>query len=247
MMAYAMSIERAQLAISDRRDGAGGPAAPAARSGCVAVIHRYIAPQQHPIRRHRGPLRPAFAISDDHEPSQRRHYRPRRPRQDHAGRPPAAAIRLVPREPEGRRAGDGFQRSGARARHHHPRQGDLDPLARHPHQHRRHAGPRRFRRRGRAHPQHGRRRAGAGRRRRRSAAADQVRGVQGAQDGIEAHRRHQQGRPPRRPPGRGGERGVRPVRRARRHRRAARFPDSLRLGQARLDGDRASKARRKTA
>ena len=108
---------------------------------------------------------------------------------------------------------------------------------RHPHQHRRHAGPRRFRRRGRAHPQHGRRRAGAGRRRRRPAAADQVRGVQGAEDGTEAHRRHQQGRPPRRAADRSRQRGVRPVRRARRHRRAARFPDPLRLGQAGLDGD----------
>ena len=242
-----MSIERAQLTISDRRRVLLGLPPRPPRGGCVAVIHRYIAAQQHPIRRHRGPLRPAFAISDSHEPSQRRHHRPRRPRQDHAGRPLAAAIRLVPREPEGRRTGDGFQRSGARARHHHPGQGDLDPLPGHPHQHRRHPRPRRFRRRGRAHPQHGRRRAGAGGRRRRPAAADQVRGLQGAQDGIEAHRRHQQGRSPRRPPGRGGERGVRPVRRARSHRRAARFPDPLRLGQARLDGHRASKARRKTA
>ncbi len=75
---------------------------------------------------------------------------------------------------------------------------DLDRLEGHPHQHRRHAGPRRFRRRGRAHPQHGRRRAGAGRRRRRPAAADQVRGLQGAQDGPQADRRDQQGRPSRR-------------------------------------------------
>ena len=68
----------------------------------------------------------------------------------------------------------------------------------HPHQHRRHARPCRFRRRGRAHPQHGGRRAGAGRCRRRAAAADQVRGVEGAQDRAEADRRHQQGRPLRR-------------------------------------------------
>ena len=46
---------------------------------------------------------------------------------------------------------------------------------------------------------------------------------------------------------RGGERGVRPVRRARRHRRAARLPDPLRLGQAGLDGRRASTARRTRA
>ena len=50
----------------------------------------------------------------------------------------------------------------------------------HAHQHRRHAGPRGFRRRGRAHPQHGGRRAGAGGCRRRPAAADQVRGLEGA-------------------------------------------------------------------
>ena len=38
------------------------------------------------------------------------------------------------------------------------------------------------------------------------------------------------------------QRSVRPVRRARRHRRAARFPDSVRVGQARLDGDHARTA-----
>ena len=143
------------------------------------------------------------------------------------------------REPAGGGARHGFERSRARARHHHPRQGDVDRLARHAHQHRRHAGPRRFRRRGRAHPQYGGRRAGAGRRRRGPAAADQIRGVEGAEDGAQAHRRHQQGRSPRRAAGRGGERGVRPVRRARRERRAARLPDPLRLGQGRLDGGHA--------
>ena len=184
----------------------------------------------------RGPDGPR-SLLEPNESSQRRHYRPRRPRQDHPGRPAAAAVRHLPRQPAAGRARHGFQRSGARARHHHPGQGDLDPLAGHPHQHRRHARPRRFRRRGRAHPQHGGRRAGAGRRRRGSAAADQVRGVEGAEDGAQAHRRDQQGRPLRRPPGRGGQRGVRPVRGARRHRRAARFPDPVRLGQGRLDGD----------
>ena len=88
----------------------------------------------------------------------------------------------------------GFQRSRARARHHHPGQGHLDPVAGHPHQYRRHPRPRRFRRRGRAHPQHGRRRPGAGRRRRGAAAADQVRGLEGAQGRPQADRRHQQGR-----------------------------------------------------
>ena len=130
------------------------------------------------------------------------------------------------------------ERSRARARHHHPRQGDLAGLEGHPDQYRRYPRPRRFRRRGRAHPQYGGRRAGAGRRRRRAAAADQIRGLQGAQDGAEAHRRHQQGRSLRRPADRSRQRGVRPVRGARCHRGAARFPDPLRLRQAGLDGVR---------
>ena len=92
----------------------------------------------------------------------------------------SAAVRRLPREPAGRRTGHGFQRPRARARHHHPRQGDLGGLEGHPHQHRRHPRPRRFRRRGRAHPVDGRRRHRAGRRRRGADAADQVRRRQGA-------------------------------------------------------------------
>ena len=141
----------------------------------------------------------------------------------------------------------GLQRSGARARHHHPGQGHLDPVAGHPHQHRRHARPRRFRRRGRAHPQHGGRRAGAGGRRRGAAAADQVRGVEGAEDRAEADRRDQQGRPAGRAADRRGQRGVRPVRGAGRERGAARLPDPVRLRQARLDGRTSSKARKTRA
>ena len=57
-------------------------------------------------------------------------------------------------------------------------------MARRADQHRRHAGPCRFRRRGRAHPRHGRRRAGAGRRRRGADAADQVRRRQGTGRGL---------------------------------------------------------------
>ena len=147
----------------------------------------------------------------------------------------AAAIRLLPRQSARRRARHGFQRPGEGTRHHHPGQGDLGRLEGHPHQHRRHARPRRFRRRGRAHPVDGRRRHRAGRRRRRADAADQVRRRQGAQGRPEADRRHQQDRPAGRPPCRGGQRGVRPVRRARRHRRAARLPDPLRFGPRRLD------------
>ena len=65
--------------------------------------------------------------------------------------------------------------------------------------------------------------------------------------GPEADRRHQQGRPPRRAADRSHQRGVRPVRGARRQRGAARFPDSLRVGQAGLDGGDARKVRRTTA
>ena len=191
---------------------------------------------------------PRFGFRNHYESSQHRHHRPRRPRQDHAGRPAAAAIRRLSREPARGRARHGFQRPRARARHHHPGQGRFGALEGHPHQYRRYARPRRFRRRGGAHPQHGRRRAGAGGCRRRSAAADQVRGVEGAQDGAQAHRRHQQGGPLRRAAGRSHQRSLRPVRRARRQRRATRFPDSLRLGQAGLDGDQAGRlARRRHA
>ena len=45
----------------------------------------------------------------------------------------------------------------------------------------------------------------------------------------------------------GRERGLRPVRRPRRQRGAARFPDSLRLGQGRLDGGDRPRARRTRA
>ena len=132
-----------------------------------------------------------------------------------------------------------FQRPRARARHHHSRQGDLGRVEGRADQHRRHARPRRFRRRGRAHPVDGRRRDRAGRRRRGADAADQIRGRQGAEDRPQADRLHQQGRQARRAAERSRQRGVRPVRRARRHRRAARLPDPLRLGQAGLDGGRA--------
>src|SRR5262245_46559601 len=43
----------------------------------------------------RGLNGPRFAFRNRDEPSQRRHHRPRRPRQDHAGRPTPAAIRCV--------------------------------------------------------------------------------------------------------------------------------------------------------
>ena len=128
------------------------------------------------------------------------------------------------------------QRPRARARHHHPRQGDLDRLEGHPHQHRRHARPRRFRRRGRAHPQHGRRRASSwsmppkGRCRRPSSWSPR-RSRSGF--GRSSPSTRSTATTPAR---RGRLRGVRPVRGAGRHRGAARFSGALRLRQGRLDG-----------
>ena len=69
---------------------------------------------------------------------------------------------------------------------------------RHADQHRRHAGPRRLRRRGRAHAVDGRRRDAAGRRVGRAAAADALRAAQGARARPAADRRHQQDRSARR-------------------------------------------------
>ena len=179
---------------------------------------------------------PPSEKSAPHEASQHRHHRPRRPWQDDARRPAAPAVGRLPREPARRRAGDGHGRPRARARHHHSRQGDLGRVEGRTHQHRRHAWPCRFRRRGRADFLDGRRRDRARRRGRRADAADQVRGRQGAQDRPQADRLRQQGRQGRRAAERGRQRGLRSHRRARRHRRAARLSHSLRLGQAGLDG-----------
>ena len=114
----------------------------------------------------------------------------------------------------------------------------------HAHQHRRHARPRRFRRRGRAHPVHGRWRvllvdAAEGpmpqtkfvlRRRWRSA--------------CKPDRRHQQDRPARRAPQRGAERGVRPLRRPRRRPTSSSISRSSMPRAAGLDGRRADGPRR---
>ena len=60
---------------------------------------------------------------------QRRARRARRPRQDHPGRRPAARHRRLRRPPGAGRPGHGLQRPGARAGHHHPRQGRLGHVA----------------------------------------------------------------------------------------------------------------------
>ena len=61
-------------------------------------------------------------------PPQHRHHRPRRPRQDHAGRRPAPPERHLPRQRARGRARHGQQRPRARARHHHPGQEHRRPL-----------------------------------------------------------------------------------------------------------------------
>ncbi len=81
-------------------------------------------------------------------------------------------------------------------RHHDPRQEHVGPLRRRQDQHRRHPGPRRLRRRGRAHAADGRRRAAARRRLRGPAAADALRAAQGARARPPADRGDQQDRPP---------------------------------------------------
>ena len=68
--------------------------------------------------RHDGPLH----VGTPYRRPQHRHHRPRRPRQDHAGRRHAAPDRRLPRQRAGGRARDGLERARARARHHHPRE-----------------------------------------------------------------------------------------------------------------------------
>ena len=188
--------------------------------------------------------RPELPPERIHGTAQHRDHRACRPRQDDPGRPAAAAVRHLPREPAGSRAGDGQQRPRARARDHHPRQMHLGGLEGCPDQHRRHAGPRRFRRRGRAHPVHGRQLPPAGRRGRGADAADQVRARQGLAQRAAADRGDQQGGQARAALDRGPERDLRPVRRTRCRRAPARLPAHLRQCEARLGGARARRPAR---
>ena len=170
--------------------------------------------------------------------AQRRDHRPRRPRQDHAGRRPALAVRRVPRQPGRQRAGHGLERPRAREGHHDPRQEHGGPLRRRDPQHRRHARSRRLRRRGRARARDGRRCAAARRRERGPAPADALRAAQDARGAPSRDPRGQQGRPARRAHRGGRRRGVRALHRSRRRRAPDRVPDRLheracRLGVAR--------------
>ena len=199
-------------------------------------------PTSTPIKR-AGTLLPS-SRAHVHTPRgspQRRHHRPRRSRQDDAGRRDAVAERRLPREPGRRRARDGLDGPRTREGHHDPRQEHVGPLPRRQAQHRRHAGPRRLRRRGRARADDGRRRAAAGRRLRGPAAADALRPAQGARVAPPGDPRRQQGRPARRAHRRGGRRGLRAVHRPRRGRGPDRLPDRLHERQGRLGRARAGR------
>ena len=126
--------------------------------------------------------------------------------------------RRLPRQRSARRTRHGLQRPGARARHHHSRQVHVDPLGRRlAPQHRRHARPRRLRRRSRTHPRHGRWLRAAGGRQRRRDAANQVRAVESAEARLEADGRAEQGRSRQRRSRQSAERNLRTLPRARRH------------------------------
>ncbi len=112
----------------------------------------------------------------------------------------------------------------------------------HQDQHRRHPGPRGFRRRGRAHAQHGGRRDAAGRRHRGPAAPDALRARQGARPRSAAHRRDQQDRPARPAHPGGAGRGLRSLHRPGRDRGAARLPGALHQRQGRHRADRPGEA-----
>ncbi len=199
--------------------------------------------RQAALRCYTVELRFLAALHNDPRHSQHRHHRPRRPRQDDPRRPAAAPVWHLRRPPAGGRARHGLQRPGKGARHHHPGEELRHRVRGHAHQHRRHPGPCRFRRRGRARTDDGRQRAAAGRRRRGTHAADALRHAQGVGAGPETHCRHQQDRPPRRTTGLGHQPHLRPLRQARRKRRTARFPGGLRLGAERLRHARCRPAR----
>ena len=92
-----------------------------------------------------------------HGYSKYRHHRPCRPWQNHAGRPIARSNRArsaTISRCRNARSIPTIRSASAESRF--SRNAPASSLARHAHQHRRYAGPRRFRRRGRAHPLDGR-------------------------------------------------------------------------------------------
>ena len=153
----------------------------------------------------RGTLTPALPLSTlaghglplGHP--QRRDHRPRRPRQDDAGRRHAAPVRRVRRPRSADRPGDGLDGPGARARDHDPGQERRGALRRRQAEPGRHARPRGLRRRGRARADDGRRGDAVGGRLRGPVAADALCSAQGARGAAARGPVRQQGRPSRRP------------------------------------------------
>ena len=159
---------------------------------------------------------------------QRRDRRARRPREDDARRRDALAVRLVPREPGRGRARARLDGPRTREGHHDPRQEHGGAAREDEDQHRRHARPRRLRRRGRARTDDGRRRPPARGRLGRAASPDEIRAAQGARAEAPDRARGQQGRPAGRAAVGGRRRGLRALPRPRRERIADRVPDRLR-------------------
>jgi len=138
-------------------------------------------------------------LQNDLSTPKHRHHCARRPRQDHARRRIAQAIGDGLHEERAPRPHHGFQRPRARARHHHSLEEHRDSLERLPDQHRRHAWPRRLRRRGRTCFVDGRLGPAARRRRRRTDAAEPLRHPEGLFPRPPSGRRDQQDRPLRGP------------------------------------------------
>ena len=181
-------------------------------------------PPERPVRR-----------ASRRQDTQSRHHRAHRSWQDDADRQHLPRRSRVPRERPGRGAGDGQQRPGARAGHHHSRQALYRRVGRPSHQHHRHPRPRRFQRRGGARAQHGRLRPAPGGCQRGAHAPDALRAHAGPAPGAAAHRHRQQGGPTQRRPLRRVGCHVRPVRGAGRERPPAGLPDPLRIGTGGLD------------
>ena len=210
----------------------GSPCRGAARSFCAPPQSTTCNPwRRRPTRRPRpadrfvvhGPAGP-FSLLQNHAAehalthAQHRDHGPHRCGQDDDDRAHPLLHRKNPQDGGGSRGRGrhGLDGPGAGARHHHHFRRDHVLLARQPHQHHRHARPRRLHRRGRALAARARRRHRAVRlgRRRRAPVRDRL--APGRQVPRPAHRLHQQDgphrgrlrsrrpdhdRPPRRPPG----------------------------------------------
>ena len=201
-----------------------------------------------------GPAGPVFSATTDlrlphaaqvhaREDPEHRDHGPHRRGQDDDDRAHPLLHRPLPQDGRGPRGRghDGLDGAGAGARHHDHVRGDHLRVGRPPHQHHRHARPRRLHRRGRALAARARRRDRAVRLRRRRRAAVRDRLAPGRQVPRAAHRLHQQDGPHRRELRPGHPDDDRPARRAPRadpaaDRRRERLPRDRRPHQH--EGDR---------